>query len=360
MLTLALGIGANTAVFSVVNGVLLRPLPYPQPERLEYITSQFPALGFNQFWVSLPEFVEFRDNNQTFSSVGAYSVGAVNLETTPPSRPVSALVTPELMPTLGVPPHRGPLVHGGRLGAQRAAGRDPVVGALAAARSAATKAIVGQTIQINSGSNEIVGIMPRGYDVHDSKIEIWRPLTINPATFANSRGTHFLYLVGRLKDGRDARAGAGRRGSAAQSMAHDDRAARPRADAPRIIGCAWIRCTTTSSAASGGRWSCCRRRWCSCCSSRARTWRTCSSRAPTRACASTRCASALGASRWRLFKQLLTEGLVLTIVGGGHRRRPGVRRRPGAARRQPERHSAHRRGRTWTGPCWRSRSASPS
>ena len=90
MLTLVLGIGANTAVFSVVSGVLLRPLPYPQPERLEYITSQFPGLGFNQFWVSTPEFVEFRDNNQTFSSVGAYSVGAVNLEMTPPVRPTAA------------------------------------------------------------------------------------------------------------------------------------------------------------------------------------------------------------------------------------------------------------------------------
>src|SRR5262245_6915818 len=107
MLTLVLGIGANTAVFSVVRGVLLRPLPYPQPERLEYITSQFPGLGFNQFWISAPEFVEFRDNNKAFSSVGAYSIGAVNLESTPPSRPVSALVTPELMPTLGVQPYRG-------------------------------------------------------------------------------------------------------------------------------------------------------------------------------------------------------------------------------------------------------------
>ena len=87
VLTLALGIGANTAVFSVVNGVLLRPLGYPQPERLEYITSQFPGLGFNTFWVSPPEFIEFRDWNQSFSSVGAYSVGAVNLDTSPPTRP---------------------------------------------------------------------------------------------------------------------------------------------------------------------------------------------------------------------------------------------------------------------------------
>ena len=107
VLTLALGIGANTAVFSAVNGVLLRPLGYPQPERLEYITSQFPGLGFDQFWVSPPEFVEFKQHNQAFVNVGAYTVGAVNLGTSTPSRPVSAQVSPELMPTLGVGPYLG-------------------------------------------------------------------------------------------------------------------------------------------------------------------------------------------------------------------------------------------------------------
>src|SRR3970040_1459115 len=89
VLTLALGIGANTAVFSVVNGVLLRPLGYPKPERLEFITSQFPNIGFDQFWVSLPEFVEFRDHNQSFSQVGAYNISAANLGASTPSRPVT-------------------------------------------------------------------------------------------------------------------------------------------------------------------------------------------------------------------------------------------------------------------------------
>src|SRR6185436_1655933 len=87
VLTLALGIGANTSLCSVLNGVILQPLPYPQAARLQFISSQFPGLGFDQFWVSVPEFLEFRDRNHSFESVGAYSVAAINLDTTPPSRP---------------------------------------------------------------------------------------------------------------------------------------------------------------------------------------------------------------------------------------------------------------------------------
>ena len=79
ILTLALGIGANTAIFSIVNGVILRPLGYPKPEQLMYLTTQFPAFGFDQFWVSPPEYFEFRELNQSFAAVGAYTTGEVNL-----------------------------------------------------------------------------------------------------------------------------------------------------------------------------------------------------------------------------------------------------------------------------------------
>ena len=102
VLTLALGIGANTAIFSVVNGVVLRPLGYPEPKRLMFITSQFPGLGFDQFWVSAPEFLELGQRNRSFETIGAYTVRAANLGTDVPSRPVTALVTHELMPALGV------------------------------------------------------------------------------------------------------------------------------------------------------------------------------------------------------------------------------------------------------------------
>src|SRR4026209_1307430 len=79
ILTLALGIGANTAIFSIVTAVILRPLGYPKPEQLMYLTTQFPAFGFDQFWVSPPEYFEFRELNKSFSSVGAFTTGEANL-----------------------------------------------------------------------------------------------------------------------------------------------------------------------------------------------------------------------------------------------------------------------------------------
>jgi putative ABC transport system permease protein len=199
VLTLALGIGANTAIFSVVNGVVLKPLPYPQPERLIFITSQFPGLGFDQFWVSAPEFVEFAQSNQSFQQVGGYRAGAVNLGTPDqPRRVNSALVTSELMPVLGVPAIRG----------RQFTREDTLPGAEDVAilsnelwRTAfnGDDSVIGRVIPIDGAQTRIVGIMPAGYDIHDQRVEVWLPLTLDPANPGN-RGGHFLYLVGRLKD----------------------------------------------------------------------------------------------------------------------------------------------------------------
>jgi putative ABC transport system permease protein len=199
VLTLALGIGANTAIFSVVNAVVLRPLPYPQPERLVYITSQFPTLGFNQFWVSVPEYIEYRNWSSSYDAVGAYNVGASNLGAEQPMRPVRALVTEGLMPALGVSPAMGRIftredtLPGAEdvaiLSAelwQRGFGGDP--------------GVLNRVVDIDGSPTRIVGVMPRGYDVHDQRVELWLPLTIDPANPGN-RGGHFLYLVGRLKEG---------------------------------------------------------------------------------------------------------------------------------------------------------------
>src|SRR5262245_50480068 len=98
ILTVALGIGANTAIFSVVNGVILRPLPYPEPDRLMFITSRFPSLGFDQFWVSPPEYMEYREWTKAFSGIGAFTTGEVNLAANDrPRRVRTGIVDAELL-----------------------------------------------------------------------------------------------------------------------------------------------------------------------------------------------------------------------------------------------------------------------
>jgi putative ABC transport system permease protein len=200
ILTLALGIGANTAIFSVVNAVILRPLGYPRPERLIYISSQFPALGFDQFWVSAPEYLEFQERTRAFSVIGAFTTGQANL--TAPDRPRrvnSASGTADLFRTLGVNP-----LHGRTFDVAETRPNSAVVAMLSyelwqSAFGGSTQT-VGSQVDINGRRRTIVGIMPPRFDVADAKAEVWLPLVIDPAN-RQGRGGHFLYLLGRLNDG---------------------------------------------------------------------------------------------------------------------------------------------------------------
>src|SRR5688500_3240938 len=211
ILTLALGIGANTAIFSIVNGVILRPLAYPRPDQLMYLTTQFPNFGFEQFWVSPPEYFEFREINRSFSAVGAFTTGEVNL--TAGDRPLrvrSASVNDDLLTALGVPPAMGRLF---RKGEADLTGPPPKPGAPPVPlppivilshelwqTAFGGRSIVGQTVEVNGLMREVIGIMPPGTDVMDNRTEIWVPLGLNPGNRQN-RGNHYLYLIGRLKDG---------------------------------------------------------------------------------------------------------------------------------------------------------------
>ncbi len=212
ILTLALGIGANTAIFSIVNGVILRPLGYPQPEQLMYLTTQFPAFGFTQFWVSPPEYFEFREINQSFAAVGAFTTGEVNLTAGDrPLRARSAAVDDGLLTALGVQPAYGRLFRKGEAdltGPPPAPGAPPVPlpGIVILSHELWQTAfggrmdLVGQTVEVNGLPREVIGIMPPGADVMDNRTEIWTPLGLNPGNRQN-RGSHFLYLIGRLKEG---------------------------------------------------------------------------------------------------------------------------------------------------------------
>jgi predicted permease len=199
ILTLALGIGANTVSFSVLSGVVLRPLPYPAADRLVFVTTQFPTLGFDQFWMSVPEFLEYRAWTRSYDAIGGYTVGASNLGAGEPMRPVRATITEDLMPALGV----GPMAGRGFTSADALPGAEDVAilsAELWQRAFGSDPAAIGRVVEIDGSPTRIVGIMPRGFDVHDQRVELWLPLTIDPQNPGN-RGGHFLYLIGRLKEG---------------------------------------------------------------------------------------------------------------------------------------------------------------
>lgn len=198
VLTLALGIGANSAIFSVVNGVVLRPLSYAQPERLVGIYSQFPGLGFDRFWISPPEYLELRERARSYEAIGAYRTGSVSLGGgDEPVRVASAIATADFFRALGVAPlhgryytHEEDLPGAPRVVVlshsvwQRTFGGDP--------------GVVGRDIEVNGAPRQVVGIMPPGFDIADAGVEAWTPVGLDPANREN-RGSHFLYLVARLK-----------------------------------------------------------------------------------------------------------------------------------------------------------------
>ncbi|PYR75860.1 MAG: hypothetical protein DMF86_14185 [Acidobacteria bacterium] len=209
LLTLALGIGANTAIFSIVNGVILRPLDYPKPAQLMFVTTEFPELGLTRNPLSVQEYLEFRQINQSFAAVGAYrttggayTTGEVNL--TAGGRPLrvrSISVDAGLLSTLGVQPAQGRLFTAEET--SRAGGLAPPLAIISYELWQAVfggQPLVGQTVNVDGRLHEILGIMPSGVDVMDNHTAIWLPLGL-PAAIRQNRGFHILHVVGRLKDG---------------------------------------------------------------------------------------------------------------------------------------------------------------
>src|SRR5262245_46604949 len=175
ILTIGLGIGANSAIFSVINGVVRKPLAYPDSDRLMFITSQFPTLNFNKFWISPPEYFEFKEHTRAFAHVGAYSTGAMNLsEGDRPERVNTAFVTASMFDVLGVRPQRGTAF----TPEQDRPGADPVVllsDELWQRAFGSDPAIVGKAIMVQGRQRTVLGVMPPGFDLHDAKAQLWMP-----------------------------------------------------------------------------------------------------------------------------------------------------------------------------------------
>lgn len=211
ILTLALGIGANTAIFSILDGVILRPLGYPKPDQLMFLSTRSPAVGLTSFWLSPVEYFEFRELNQSFESIGAFHVGEVNLfDGDQPHRVRSAAVDEHLLATLGIPVAQGRLFTNGETNGtlpttargQPPPGTQPVV-ILSHELWQATfggRPIIGRRLDIEGVSREVIGILPPGVDLMDHRPEVWLPIGLNPADRQNRAG-HYLSVVGRLRDG---------------------------------------------------------------------------------------------------------------------------------------------------------------
>ena len=208
--TLALGIGANTAIFTIVHGVLLRPLDYPKPDQLMYLTAESPAIGGTRNALSAPEYTEFRQMNQSFAAVGAYSTGGAAYTTgevnlTAGDRPLrvrSISVDAHLLKALSIQPEQGRFFSDEETA--RWTGTLPPPIAILSHELWRTafggRPLVGQKVEIEGRPHEIVGIMPPGADVMDNHTQVWLPLWLHPNT-ARQRGAHVLYVIARLKDG---------------------------------------------------------------------------------------------------------------------------------------------------------------
>jgi putative ABC transport system permease protein len=196
LLTLALGIGANTAIFSVVNAVLIRPVPFADPERIVWLWDTIPQLPTAP--TSLPEFLDWKEQNRSFEYLAAFQGGNMFLDAGDGTEDVPVgLVTPQLFSLFRVNPILGRTFTDEETLPGRF--RVAVLGhSLWQTRFGSDPNVLGRTIQLNGRAYTIIGVMSPGFSFPDRAM-LWRPLPIDPT--ALDRGPHYLRVVGRLKAG---------------------------------------------------------------------------------------------------------------------------------------------------------------
>jgi putative ABC transport system permease protein len=202
-LTLALGIGANSAIFSVLHGVLLRPLPYADPAAIVLPHTRWSANPRGPF--SLPEYFDLREQTRALDRVGAYSNGTLTLTGAGEAERLRAgYVTADALPVLGV----APVLGRGFTAEEDAPGRPAVVvlgDGLWRRRFGGDPAIVGRTLTLDDIPTTVIGIMPPGFQLPSHYavpgMELWTLLQLDPATNRSERGGHWLEVVGRLHPG---------------------------------------------------------------------------------------------------------------------------------------------------------------
>jgi putative ABC transport system permease protein len=200
VIALALGIGANTAIFSVVNTVLLRPLPYKDPEQLVMVWEDASRHGYPRDTPAPANYVDWRDQNSVFSGMAAIADSNFNLTGAgEPERLKGRLVSASLFPLLGVEPQLGRVF----TAAEDQPGAQKVVllsHLLWMRRFGGDPAILGKTLSLSDESYTVVGVMPARFQFPENDDELWVPIAFSAQTAAN-RNRHYLQVIARLKPG---------------------------------------------------------------------------------------------------------------------------------------------------------------
>jgi putative ABC transport system permease protein len=211
IVTVALAIGANTAVFSLVNALLIRPLPYRAPQELVLLWQKFPNQGLEQIPVSAPEYLDYEKQTTSFERIAAFDYTNLNLTAGDmPERIQGAVVTPGLFPLLGIAPIEGRVFSNEEFGE----GRDGVVvlsARLWHRRFNSDPNLVGRDIALNGRNYTVVGIMPAQFEfplplfgvqgsTFAERVDIWKPIAFTKDEL-ESRGSRSYGVIARLKPG---------------------------------------------------------------------------------------------------------------------------------------------------------------
>jgi putative ABC transport system permease protein len=198
--TLALGIGANSAVYSLVRGVLFRALPFPAPERLVAVSESYPARNIATMVTSPPNFLDWKTQSKSFAALGAYTATDLALaDGGEPERLRATAVTSGFFETLSVPPLQGRIFASGEF----VPGREKVAvlsHGVWQRRFGSDPTLVGKSIRLDGEPYLVAGIMPAGFRFPESGPDLWVPLPFGP-DIGSQRGAHYLDVIGRLLPG---------------------------------------------------------------------------------------------------------------------------------------------------------------
>jgi putative ABC transport system permease protein len=200
VISIALGIGATTVIFSAVYGVLLRPLQYSEPEKLVAVWGALPKDGLDKNWISEPEFHDFQRDLHSFSGIAAYSSGNganLSMGSSEPVRVTAGQSSANLFSVLGISPEMG---RGFAPDEDRKGALDVVLlsHSLWKSRFASDPKIVGQTITLDGRGFAVIGVLPAGFRF-GGNMDVWVPYQFDSAN--EDRGSHFLQVVARMAPG---------------------------------------------------------------------------------------------------------------------------------------------------------------